>query len=66
ESKLVSGQQIMDAQTVAQIGYRSLMSNKTVVIPGLKNKLLALAVRFLPRNVVTQLVRDSQERVDGH
>ncbi|MGB7444804.1 MAG: SDR family oxidoreductase, partial [Coleofasciculaceae cyanobacterium] len=42
ESKLVSGQQIMDAQTVAQIGYRSLMSNKTVVIPGLKNKLLAL------------------------
>lgn len=66
ESKLVSGQQIMDAQTVAQIGYRSLMSKKTVVIPGLKNKLLALAVRFLPRNVVTQLVRDTQERVDRH
>ncbi len=59
-SRLMSGK-IMDAETVAKIGYRGLMKNKTVVIPGLKNKLLALAVRFVPRNVVTRVVRVIQE-----
>jgi uncharacterized protein len=63
ESKLVSGKRIMDAKTVAQIGYRSLMKGETVVIPGLKNKLLALSVRFTPRNLVTKIVRSMQERV---
>lgn len=61
DSKLVSGRKIMDAETVAKAGYKSLMAGETVVIPGLKNQLLANAVRFLPRNVVTQMVRDTQE-----
>jgi short-subunit dehydrogenase len=39
DSKLFSGK-IMDAQTVARMGYRGLMTNKTVVIPGLRNKIL--------------------------
>ncbi len=64
QSKLVSGQRIMDAETVALIGYRGLMKNKTVVIPGLKNKLLVLTVRFTPRNIVTQIVRNMQKRAD--
>ncbi|MCU0534527.1 MAG: SDR family oxidoreductase [Hydrococcus sp. Prado102] len=63
ESKLVSGKRIMDAKTVAEIGYRGLMKGETVVIPGLKNKLLALSVRFTPRNLVTKIVRSMQERV---
>ena len=62
-SKLVKGKQIMDAKTVALIGYRGLNSNKTVVIPGLKNKLLALSVRLTPRNLVTKLVRNMQKSV---
>lgn len=57
ESKLVRGQKIMDATTVAKIGYRGLMSNKTVVIPGIKNKLLAEAVRFTPRKLVVNISR---------
>ncbi|WP_193197424.1 SDR family NAD(P)-dependent oxidoreductase [Nostoc sp. MG11] len=57
ESKLVASQKIMDAETVAKIGYRGLMSNKTVVIPGLKNKLFAEAVRFIPRKMVVKMVR---------
>ncbi|MBO3457485.1 SDR family oxidoreductase [Aetokthonos hydrillicola Thurmond2011] len=61
DSKLVSGQKIMDAETVAQIGYRSLLEGKTVVIPGLKNKILAESIRFTPRKVVTKLVRIMQE-----
>ncbi len=61
DSKLVSGQKIMDAETVAKIGYRGLLDGKTVVIPGVKNKLLAESVRFTPRKIVTKLVRNMQE-----
>lgn len=60
QSKLVSGQQIMDAKTVAQIGYQGLMHNRVVVVPGLKNKLLTLSIRFMPRSLVTQIVRNLQ------
>lgn len=61
DSKLVSGQKIMDAETVAKIGYRGLMENKTVIVPGVKNKILAESVRFTPRKLVTKLVRNMQE-----
>src|SRR6266404_2320909 len=50
DSKLFSGK-IMDAHTVARIGYRGLMTNKTVVIPGLRNKLLVEGERFVPRKM---------------
>lgn len=62
QSKLVSDRKIMDAETVAMIGYRGLMENKTVVIPGLKNNILAQSVRITPRNMATQIVRNMQER----
>jgi len=61
DSKLVSGQKIMDAETVAKIGYEALFDNKTVVVPGLKNKLLTESVRFTPRKLVTKIVRSMQE-----
>jgi uncharacterized protein len=62
ESKLFRGR-IMDAQTVAKAGYRGLMANKTVVIPGLRHRMLAFSVRLTPRKVVTSFVRNLQERV---
>ncbi|MBE9007915.1 SDR family oxidoreductase [Fortiea sp. LEGE XX443] len=61
DSKLVSGQKIMDAETVAKIGYDALFDNKPVVVPGLKNKLLTETVRFTPRRLVTKIVRSMQE-----
>lgn len=63
ESKLVSGKRIMEAKTVALIGYQGLMNNRAVVIPGLKNQLLALSIRFTPRNLVTKIVRNMQKKV---
>ncbi len=57
ESKLVTSQKVMDAETVAKISYRGLMANKTVVVPGVKNKLLAEAVRFTPRKMVVKIAR---------
>ncbi len=62
ESKLISGQKIMDAETVAKIGYDGLMSNKTVVIPGLKNKLLAEAIRFIPRKTLLKISRSTNSK----
>lgn len=62
KSKLVSNQKIMDAETVAQVGYRGLMQGQTVVIPGWKNQLLAASVRFMPRNAVTNIVRNMQSQ----
>jgi len=62
DSKLFSGK-IMDAQTVARIGYRGLMTNKTVVIPGLRNKILVEGEKFVPRKMVTRIARSRQESV---
>ena len=62
QSKLVRGREIMTAETVARVGYDGLMKGKTVVIPGVGNKMMAQAVRFLPRNTVTKIVRNAQER----
>jgi len=60
-SGLVKGRKMMDARTVAEAGYRAMMSGKTVVIPGLGNKLLAQSIRFSPRRLVTKIVRRMQE-----
>jgi len=62
ESKLVRGKSIMTSEVVARAGYSGLMKGKTIVIPGMSNKMMANAVRFLPRNTVTALVRSAQER----
>jgi len=61
DSKLVQSG-LMDSMTVAQAGYEGLMQGKTVVIPGLFNKVGAVAPRFVPRKMVTQVVRNMQER----
>src|SRR5258708_20966701 len=53
DSKLFSGK-IMDAQTVARIGNRGLMTNKTVVIAALSNKILVEGQSIAPRNMVTR------------
>lgn len=52
----------MDAKSVAEAGYRGLVSGKTIVIPGLRNKLLTQSVRFSPRRTVIATVRRMQEK----
>jgi short-subunit dehydrogenase len=54
---------MMTARQVADAGYRGLMAGKTVVIPGIKNKIGAQSVRFAPRKMVTAVVHKIQERV---
>jgi short-subunit dehydrogenase len=61
DSKIASVNRMMDTETVAKIGYRSLMENKTVVVPGVRNKILTESVRFTPRKLVTKVVRRMHE-----
>ena len=64
DSKLVQSG-MMDSMTVAKAGYEGLTQGKTVVIPGLFNKIGALAPRFTPRKLTARVVRTMQER-RGH
>jgi short-subunit dehydrogenase len=61
-TRLVQGPMMMDAATVARIGYEGLMANKTVVIPGFKNTVLALVSRLAPRGMSARIVRQLHER----
>ncbi|MFI5104971.1 MAG: SDR family NAD(P)-dependent oxidoreductase [Terriglobales bacterium] len=49
---------------VARAGYEGMMRGKTIVVPGLLNKLLAQSIRFSPRKLVTAVSRSVQERVE--
>jgi uncharacterized protein len=54
----------MNVETVAQDGYRGLMSGKTLVISGTRNWLVAESVRFAPRKWVTAMSRWVAEKVE--
>jgi uncharacterized protein len=61
DSKMLKGKNMMDAATVAQMGYDALMKGKIIIIPGFINKLMSKCVRFIPRKMVTKIVRSMQE-----
>lgn len=61
ESKLFD-RGAMTAREVAEIGYRGLLAGKTIVIPGMRNALVARTVGCMPRKLVTKVVRSIQER----
>jgi short-subunit dehydrogenase len=46
---------VMDAPTVARAGYDGMMKGKTVVIPGLRNKLIPVAARLIPRPMIATM-----------
>jgi hypothetical protein len=64
KSKLMSGT-MMDARTVALAGYRGLMRNQPVIIPGAHNKGFALLAKLLPGKAVLQIVKRAQEHREG-
>ena len=46
---------LMEADAVANAGFRGLMRGRTVIVPGLRNKLLAFSARLGPRKLVTTI-----------
>jgi uncharacterized protein len=46
---------VMDAGRVARAGHDGLRQGKTLVVPGLRNRILAFSVRLSPRVLVTRI-----------
>jgi len=49
-----------DAESVARAGYQGFRHGRSLVIPGLRNKLGTVAVRFAPRLLVRKIVKRLQ------
>lgn len=62
ESRLFKNRKIPTSMEVAQEGYKALMKEKVVAIPGALNWLMANSVRFAPRSFVRRLVRRLQDK----
>jgi NAD(P)-dependent dehydrogenase (short-subunit alcohol dehydrogenase family) len=52
---------VMDADVVARVAYRGLKRNKRIIIPGIRNKVMAAAVRFAPRRLLPYIVMQLQK-----
>ena len=63
--RLASGKPIklMNAMTVAAIGYNALKKRKVIVVPGYRNKLLAFMASVAPRAIATRTTRWLMERI---
>ncbi|HEY2830567.1 MAG TPA: SDR family oxidoreductase, partial [Thermoanaerobaculia bacterium] len=46
-----------ESKDVARAGYEGMKSGKRIVIPGMRNKLMAQSIRISPRRLVTAIVR---------
>jgi len=64
DSRLFTKLRPMNAELVAQDGYRGLMAGRGVVISGMQNWLVAESVRFAPRRLVTAISRWVAEKVE--
>ena len=53
---------VMDAKTVAEIGYKALMKGKRIVIPGTINKLSLFIMKFMPRKMVAGIVKNQMTK----
>jgi len=55
QRKIVQNRKLPSAKSVAEYGYRSMLKNKPVAIPGVSNRLLVFFTRFIPRNLLAKL-----------
>ncbi|MDQ0416150.1 short-subunit dehydrogenase [Croceifilum oryzae] len=53
----------MSAQNIAEFAFRRFLDeqDKPLIIPGMKNRLLARSVQFMPRKMVTKVVKKMDE-----
>ena len=52
---------VMNVQPVVDAGYRAMRQGQSLVVTGLRNRLMAFSIRFAPRSVVRKIVRGIQE-----
>jgi hypothetical protein len=50
----------MSSASVARMGYRAFQANRRVMITGMRNRVLARAVPYLPRTTILSMVHNLQ------
>lgn len=63
EARLFQSARLARAEDVARAGLDGLMRGRAVVVPGLKNRLLDLMVRFVPRAALVRVSRSLTDSV---
>jgi short-subunit dehydrogenase len=63
KKKLSQSTTPMTSASVAELGYRAWKDNKRVEVTGLRNRVLAAAVPFLPRTTILGIVRNLQSPI---
>ncbi len=53
---------VPSAKEVAQAGYNALMKGKPVIIVGIKNKIMTILTRLVPRTLVVKITRSLTEK----
>lgn len=61
DKSMLKERNMPSSRLVAEYGYKAMMKGKAVAIQGLKNRIMATSVRFLPRSLVVEAVRRIQE-----
>ncbi len=56
-SKLFTGPNVMDARTVAEIGFRAMKGGESLVVAGRLNALMVFLTRFAPRQLAASMAR---------
>jgi len=59
---MLRGPLVLDAETVARVGWEGAKRGKRVVVPGLANWILAAGARLAPRRLATKIARKLQEK----
>ena len=57
ESQLFKGRTLPTSKEVAEYGYAAMMNGKTVAIHGLKNRIMANLIPFVPRSMLLKVAR---------
>jgi short-subunit dehydrogenase len=55
DSRLFRSGSVMDARSVAELGYAGLMAGKRVVVAGLSNRLTVFSTRLAPRTLLAKI-----------
>ena len=57
---------VMDAPRVARAGYDAMMAGKPMAVPGLRNKMIPIAARVIPRPLIARLSHKAARPSEGN
>ena len=53
---------LMDAEEVAKVSYKDFKKGKLIIIPGMKNKLLVIGNKLLPRRISRKIILKTNKK----